>query len=223
MSSRIPEKTSAGQDEMRHRQRSLTQRHRTVLLLVDGRRTEDQVLALARQAGAPDECLQDLVDLRLVQLGDGRSTSGRDGAKADASSGPPAGASAGTSPDEGDALMPSLSLPPDSSITDWIAPAPAAEGGFSSFADLADGDDPIVERARDALLRAVRTEAPLAGSITMMRLRRARTRGQLLSLLREVEAHIRKPHRTLVADQTLQQVRAMLHAQPAGRASGWSA
>ena len=37
-----PVKTAAGQDELTHRSRGLGQRHRTLLLLVDGRRSSDE-------------------------------------------------------------------------------------------------------------------------------------------------------------------------------------
>ena len=46
-----PIKTPDGQAELATRARQLSQRHRTVLLLVNGRRTEEQVKRLAEQAG----------------------------------------------------------------------------------------------------------------------------------------------------------------------------
>ena len=64
----IPVKTSDGHAELASRQRRLSQRHRTVLLLVDGRRTQLQVRALALQAGAPDNCFDELLDLGLIVL-----------------------------------------------------------------------------------------------------------------------------------------------------------
>jgi hypothetical protein len=56
----------------------------------------------------------------------------------------------------------------------------------------------------------VRAEAPLAGSLTLLRLRRARTRADLNQLLDEVEARITKPHRSLAAGQTMRRVRMLL-------------
>ncbi len=67
-SSSVPLKTPAGQDELRHRTLKLSQRHRTVLLLVDGRRSVSQVLSLALQAGAATSHFEELVRLGLVQL-----------------------------------------------------------------------------------------------------------------------------------------------------------
>ena len=56
----------------------------------------------------------------------------------------------------------------------------------------------------------MRAEAPLAGSLTLLRLRRARTRADLNGLLDEVEARITKPHRPQVARETMQRVRRLL-------------
>jgi len=64
----IPVKTPDGLSELSSRQRRVSQRHRTVLLLVDGRRTEEQVRTLARQAGVSDGCFDELLGLGLIQL-----------------------------------------------------------------------------------------------------------------------------------------------------------
>lgn len=224
MPPKIPVKTAAGHDEIRQRQRVLGQRHRTVLFLVDGRRTEAEVVALARAAGAPDDCLRDLADLGLILIPEPATAlepvAGPPVARALAAPRPTDpgrvvaeddGRDDSPGEDPADAaLMPALTLAPDSSVSGWSRPPSPASDSFSEFGALGDADDPVVERAREALLRALRSEAPLAGSLTAMRVRRARTRAQLLALLGEVQAHLRKPHRRLVTDQTLQQVRALL-------------
>lgn len=64
----VPLKTPLGQDELRNRSQRLGQRHRTVLFLVDGRRTLAEVLSLAHQAGAQTVHFEDLVRLGLVEL-----------------------------------------------------------------------------------------------------------------------------------------------------------
>ena len=64
----VPFKTPEGQDELARRTRRLGQRHRTVLLLIDGRRTVDQVLALAYAAGVAETHYRDLLDMGLVAL-----------------------------------------------------------------------------------------------------------------------------------------------------------
>ncbi|WP_372524478.1 hypothetical protein [Piscinibacter sp.] len=63
-----PIKTPLGQDELRHRTRGLGQRHRTILLLVDGRRPVSEVLSLALKAGAETSHFEELVRLGLVEL-----------------------------------------------------------------------------------------------------------------------------------------------------------
>jgi hypothetical protein len=64
----IPIKTPRGDEELRHRALRLGQRHRTMLLLVDGHRTLDEVLSLAKKAGAQSSHFDELVKLELVEL-----------------------------------------------------------------------------------------------------------------------------------------------------------
>ena len=57
-----------GQDELRTRTHRLSQRHRTILLLVDGRRPLAEVLSLAQQAGAAISHFEDVLRMGLVEL-----------------------------------------------------------------------------------------------------------------------------------------------------------
>lgn len=66
--SSAPFKTADGVDELRHRTRGLSQRHRTVLLLVDGRRPLGEVLGMANKAGAATSHFEELVRLGLVEV-----------------------------------------------------------------------------------------------------------------------------------------------------------
>lgn len=66
----VPTKTELGQEELRKRTHRLSQRHRTILLLVDGRRPLAEVLSLAQQAGASTSHFEDLLRLGLVDLPD---------------------------------------------------------------------------------------------------------------------------------------------------------
>jgi hypothetical protein len=75
-------------------------------------------------------------------------------------------------------------------------------------------DAPLAE-ARALLVRAVRLAAPLSGAFTLRRLKRAATRAELEALLDEVEQRLRKPHRSVIAAQTLRHVRHLL-TLPAG-------
>lgn len=61
-----PVKTAEGQAEIRQRHRRLTQRQRTMLLLVDGHRSAAQVKTLGLQAGATDTAFAELLELGLI-------------------------------------------------------------------------------------------------------------------------------------------------------------
>ena len=183
-----PQRTASGHSELATRGKRLSQRHRTVLLLVDGRRSEVDIRKLAGQAGAGEKCLDDLRTLGLV------TWAGRDNADAVVT------VAAGES-----SLLPSSqSLQGEStwSLPDDDAAAPT--------------DRPLAE-ARELLLRAVRQEAPVSGALTMMKLRRAGTREAVEALLDEVEARLRKPRRQIIAAQTMRHVRHLLTLPVASR------
>jgi len=219
----IPVKTRDGQAELTQRQRRLSQRHRTVLLLVDGRRTEQQVRQLALQAGAGETCFGELLDLGLIALPPAPrppeppittvpiTPHGNEDGPLEVDIPlddllPPAAPGAD---DAAESLLPAArTLQPESVLGDTLAPEPRP----SDF-DLLDADEPLdapFEEARDILLQAVRREAPLAGSLTMRKLRRARTRDELAGLVDEVEIRIIKPYRSLAAQQVLRRARHLL-------------
>lgn len=217
----IPVKTPDGQAELAKRERRLSQRHRTVLFLVDGRRDEAQVRAMAQQAGATESCFAELLELGMIAM------QPRDGtipvtvpAPLDdeplhvdipIEPPPPAPLAPPAGDDEPESLLPAArTLSPESSLGDAMS-----ESALQAFEALEAGrtDDSALEEAREILLRAVRAEAPLAGSLTMMRLRRARTRDDLAGLIDEVEARIIKPYRSLAAQQTLRRARHLLTAR----------
>ena len=60
------------------------------------------------------------------------------------------------------------------------------------------------------LLRALAEHAPLAGSITRMRVKRAQSIADVTALLEEVERHINKPKRQLLTQQLLSNVKQLL-------------
>lgn len=64
----MPYKTAMGQEEIRHRSRTLSQRQRTVLLLINGQRTVSEIRDVAARVGAPDTCFDELVSLGLVGM-----------------------------------------------------------------------------------------------------------------------------------------------------------
>ncbi len=219
----IPVKTAQGQAELSHRTLRLSQRHRTVLLLVDGRRSLDQVLGMAQQAGAPQSCVDELMSLGLITLAQPTlamtMTNPRPAVATTsvaiqidlpldvAVQALPATASAESADDS--ELPASRTLQPESVFSDSVQASLSTTDSELMAVDAA-GADEAMEEARDILLRAVRAEAPLAGSLTMLRLRRAASRADLEALLDEVESRIAKSHRTLAAQLTLRRVRVLL-------------
>jgi hypothetical protein len=213
----IPVKTPDGQAELSSRQRRVSQRHRTVLLLVDGRRSEDEVRHLAVQAGVPDQCFDDLLELGLILLPQPTVV---------LNVAPPLDetplhvdiplaaiepqAPDSVAADTADSVLPaSRTLQPESVITDSMLGDAVSDSVLQQIGIEEPADDAL-EEARAILMRAVRTEAPLAGSLTLLRLKRARTRAALAGLMDEVEARITKPYRSLAAQQTLRRVRQLL-------------
>lgn len=211
----IPVRTAAGQAELNTRERRISQRHRTVLFLIDGKRSAAEVRAMAVQAGVPGSCFDELIASGLIAASSAGSV---DAAR------PPAGAAtaaAGPSAPAADPLdaapeseLPaSLSLSPESGSADSIVGAqPVTDWQPHEDAAAAEAADPAFAEAREILLRAVRSEAPIAGALTLRRLRRARHRDDLLALLDEVEARISKPRRVLTTQQTMRRVRHLLGA-----------
>jgi hypothetical protein len=221
----IPVKTPEGQAELSQRTRRLSQRQRTVLFLVDGKRSVVEVQTMALQAGAPPSCMDELLALGLIVVTQPTVPMTRYTAVGLNAAEPPdiwlepglasvepgrdAVVSATPSPDS--ELPPSRTLPPDS----MNAELPRALSSPSELQGLNDGEvDEALEEARGILLRAVRLEAPLAGSLTLLRLRRARTREELHALMEEVEMRISRPQRSLAATQTLRRVRQLLSGEP---------
>ena len=209
----IPIKTPDGQDELGTRQRRISQRHRTVLFLVDGKRSAVEVRGLALRAGATESCFDELLALGLIMLPEPTFS-------LNVEDPPPLAA-----------LRMDLPLPsPDSQSAFNELPLPASRtlspesiAGDSLQYDLRGADpwpssqspghvgvDAAFVEARAILMRAVRSEAPLSGSLTLLRLRRARSRNDLAALLDEVEVRILKRHRTLAGTQTLGRVRHLL-------------
>lgn len=216
----IPQKTPEAVAELASRQRKLSQRHRTVLLLVDGKRSEAHVRQMALQAGAAGTCFDELVDLGMIAMPEPvleapvSAPMPLDDVPAPAPvmlvDVPPAGPDSVHS-----SLLPaSLTLQPESTLNDSVMlnePPPSDLGDLDSL--IREGGDAQLEEARDLMIRAVRAEAPVAGSLTLLRLRRARSRADLEGLLDEVELRITKPFKGLWASQTMSRVRELLSSQ----------
>ena len=207
----VPVKTPEGQAELSHRTLRLSQRHRTVLLLVDGRRSMDQVQGLAQQAGVSQSHVDELMRLGLIEISPPTVALPRPMEVELVPDVPaPTADDADASDDSDDSELPaSRTLQPESVFTDSKqAEFAAVDSRLTGLAST--GYDEALDEARDILMRAVRAEAPVTGSLTLLRLRRAASRADLEDLLDEVEARISKPHRSLAASQTLQRVRQLL-------------
>ena len=221
----VPYKTAEGQAELRTRQRRVSQRHRTVLFLIDGKRSAAEACRMALLAGVPESCFDELLAQGLIALpapllaalpvsgpvladvlvetetlhvdlplqGDDQLN-----ASLDSTLPPPR------------TLQPESTMAAESmldearSVDPWAVSQDAATGARN------DAVEDAVAEARELLTNAVRTHAPVAGSLTLLRLRRAGSRAKLAALLGEVEARLNKPHRSLVAAQILLRARALL-------------
>ncbi len=199
----IPTKTRAGLAELSAPQRRVSQRHRTLLHFVDGRRGEAQVCDMAGQAGVPLACFADLLALGLIEL---RTRT----AQAEAVSASGVGVWRDARGADSD-LPASLTLPPASGFLDSVTGEPAAPSSWFQTDPLEHQPaDDALERAREILLNTLRAEAPWAGSLTSLRLRRARSREDLRPLIEEVEARVSQRRRSLTAALALQQARTLL-------------
>jgi hypothetical protein len=107
---------------------------------------------------------------------------------------------------------------PEAAVLNESSMLPSSQSlhGDSSWSQLPEEDTvqqttdgPLLE-ARALLIRAVRSASPLAGVLTLRRLKRAATRAEIEALLDEVEQRLRKPHRSVIAAQTLRHVRHLL-------------
>jgi hypothetical protein len=207
----IPIKTPAGQAEMSHRQRRISQRHRTMLLLVDGKRSEAQVRNLSAQAGVPGICFDELLGLGLIDIPQLVAPPGLPGRPANGAAEAPHPVDGSSVFGDDSELPASRTLPPESIFSDTGLGShpPPTSWPRTEPEDELTADD-VLERARELLLRALRVEAPVAGSLTIFRLRRARTRADLEELIDEVASRIGKPPHALAAQQTLRRVRNVL-------------
>lgn len=217
VSGNAPIKTPDGQAELATRARQLSQRHRTVLLLVNGRRTAEQVKRLAEQAGVPPSCYDDLLQMGLIMV--------------PLPTLPIEAAPYPTLPprpvdlplpdlDPETPLPPSRTLAPASTLNGDIGsyePWAMVETDYSDLGDL----DGALEQARDLLIRAVRADAPVAGSLTLMRLRRARSREDLIGLLDEVGQRLARPAREVETARLIRRVRRLIDAPADSSLSGF--
>lgn len=188
----IPCKTAAGHAELAVRQRGLSQRHRTLLFLVDGQRTLEEVIELGLRAGVPKAYVDELLALGLVVL-----------------AAPVAAAPMGASRLAGRPVEHPWAQ--DSSDADEVEDT-IGLGAAVTNTQLADFDaqDEDVAQARRLLLTALRAHAPVSGAVTQLRVRRARRREDLMGLLGEVEQRLQRHRDEVELRQLLERVARLL-------------
>jgi hypothetical protein len=203
-------KTADGVSEMSTRALRLSQRHRTVLFLVDGKRSAAEVRRMAVAAGASEALLDELLSRGLV-------------AELEPNPFNAVSVNIANSQNElpdiplDDSLLPPLppleanstaQPPADLPVLQAVMEAHEAKQNKAHGLDFST-DDPLGQ-AKDMLIRALQEEAPVTGALTLLRVRRAQSVESLNSLLDEVEQRISKPNRTLLSQQLMSNVKQLL-------------
>lgn len=177
-------RTSAGQDELASRQRGLSQRHRTLLLLADGKRDLATVLSMAQSVGAERSHFDDLIRLGLLDLQVPMIEVA-----------PPEPeeiqAAPALEPLEVDTVAPPITVHPP-------APPPSARRPRP------------LERARALLLEALSDYAPVSGSLLARRIRRAESAKEIEAMLDEVETKMARKGTLVQASQVVRRARELL-------------
>lgn len=214
----IPCKTAAGHAELAVRQRGLSQRHRTLLFIVDGKRSLEEVVELGTRAGVPRAYIDELMDLGLVVMAAVSSTAAV--ATADAVSHRDAEANAWSNePTEPAPLSRQSDLPAGAALAAWRQGAHPQDAGDTVAFDEAvtntqlaavDAMDDAVAEARTLMMQALRAHAPVSGAVTMLRLRRARRRQALIGLLDEVHARLERHRDGVELQQLMERVARLL-------------
>ncbi len=210
-----PIKTPAGEDEMRHRTRKLGQRYRTVLLLIDGKRSVGEVLSLAQQAGAAVSHFEELVELGLVEVPvveeNPVPTAQADAGDAVAAVEPPAAPVGEQAPVEAVASesdvggAPAAHGPPGAPLPP-VGPAAAV----SAPAHDETPEERLMQQVRDLLIDTLRIDSPLFGARTFFRVRSAQSHQELIDLVWEIENHLARARHTRDELISLQRARELL-------------
>ena len=188
----IPCKTAAGHAELASQSCRLSRRHRALLLLVDGDRSLDEVVRLGRQAGVPRSYIDELFALGLIVIG---PPMGQQICEFESFTG-----QANTRPSD-------FGLTQPSTLGDS-----AVLGGAMGNTELAqlDAQDQTFAQARGAVLQVLRVHVPVTGMVTMLRVRRVRSRAELRALLPEVQARLSRSRPPAEARQLMQRVESLL-------------
>ncbi len=190
----VPVKTPLGQQELRQRTQGLGQRHRTVLLLVDGRRPLAEVLSMAHQAGAQTSHFEDLLRLGMIEL------------PAVEAPGPAIAAVQDQSAVEETmvaAVVEAAAVAPD---LDPRAPPPAEAPAVAAV----EVDEQRLDEARRLLADILRRDTLLHRVFAPARVRAARTQQELIDLVWEIERERVHARRKRAQLRDLQRARELL-------------
>jgi len=191
-----------------------------LLFLVDGRRSLDEVSRLGEQAGVPRAYLDELLALGLIVMAAPVTDRGLfhdDPAWAPTEQTLASPRSRRALDDDEDVRPVPVGWPSDlSSLPNLFSSAQDSIGfgeavGHTELSMLA-ARDPALDRARSFVLHALLSTSPVAGAVTMLRVRRSRSRAQLRALLPEVQARLSRPHHLADARLVIQRVEALLAA-----------
>jgi hypothetical protein len=224
MDTLAPVRTEAGAQELRVRALGLAQKVRTVLLLVDGKRTVAEVRKLMLGAGVAPENLQQLLDMGLIELPQSQA---KPPAPAPVSR-PSVAQILGDVPPDPQSTMTAINLAyepyqdgrrqVDSLSTNTMAnlfgqiapPSPAPlDVPVESIRDA----DPALAAARSHLTQALNSMAPADSAALMFRIGRCMTREEMTLLLRDVEVKIARRGRVNEAAEVVRHARALLMAR----------
>jgi hypothetical protein len=156
-----------------------------LLLLVDGERSLDEVRQLGRELGVPRSYIDELFALGLIVIG----------------------------PPMAQAISEFGNFAPEAPFTQSGAMGDTIGlGGPMGNTELAqlDAQDHSFAQARGALLQVLRANAPVTGMVTMLRVRRVRSRAELRALLPEVQARLSRSRPLAEARQLMQRVESLL-------------
>lgn len=185
-----------------------------VLFLVDGRRDVTQVQQMAAAAGAAESVLVELMDLGLVSLRE-RDDMAADSPSQQAAAQSPSATEVVAYPTFDSHGRPITAEKPTGAPPQQVPVLNAVVEGYTTLQQTTEQDallDPThpLNQAREMLLRALMEHAPVAGSITRMRVKKAQSIAEITALLDEVERHISRPKRQLVTQQLISNVKQLL-------------
>ena len=181
----IPCKTAAGHAELASQDCRLSRRHRVLLLLVDGEHSLEDVVQLGRQVGVPRSYIDELFALGLIVIG------------------PPVAQAIS----EFAAFGPDLAPTRPGGVGDTIGLRRPM--GNTALAQL-DAQDTSLAQARVAVLQVLRANAPVSGMVTMIRVRRVRSRAELRARLPEGQARLSRSRPLVEARQLMQRIESLL-------------